>query len=403
MKQETLIIVGGGALTVPAIEIAKELGHYTIVFDYDSTAPGMALADDVVVVSTKDPAACVQKAEHLHAGSPIHGVTTAGADVEVTVASIAAALGLPGVTVEAARLCNDKAAMRRRLEKEDVPGPAFAEVRDLAAAEIAAERIGYPLIVKPLDNCGSRGVIRLDSSAGLPDAVSNALSLSGGDTALLEAFIEGTTHTVEMIAYRGKYRLCSIIDTIHGYSPWSVELRHVNPTVRSEADQTAMTEIAMRALSAVGISDGPAKVDFLFPESGPVVMEMTARLSGGWHCQYTTPLAHGTNNIRAAIDVALGRPPRDEDIEPSVRRCAVSEAMFPKPGRVESIDGLEDARALPGIAAIKMLCGVGDTIPEYQSSADRRVYVIAHGDSAAERDDAIRRVREKLVIVTKQA
>ena len=383
---DCVVVVGGGILTVPLIERAHELGLETAVVDGDVRAPGMLLARHPLQVSTKDAPAAARAAAELARVRPLAGVVTAGADVECTVAAIAEALGLPGVGPETAHVCNHKAAMRRVLAEADIPGPRFAEVASGEEALARADDVGFPLMVKPMDNCGSRGVVRVDDTAGLARATGAALELSRAGTALLEQFVEGTTHTVEMLAYRGEYQPCSVIDTHHGYPPWAVELDHVNPSVRSREDQERMLAVARRAATAVGIDHGPAKVDFLFGKDGPIVMEMTARLSGGFHCQLTTPLALGTDNLRAALDLCRGRAPRREDVEPRRRRHAVCRALFPDPGRIVCIDGVERARGLPGIERVLCLAGEGDVLPEPRSSADRRFFVVGVGDTPEERD-----------------
>ena len=116
-----------------------------------------------------------------------------------------------------------------------------------------------------------------------------------------------------------------------------------------------MVGLAEAAGKSVGITSGVCKVDIIFSDDGPQVMEMTARLSGGFHCQYTTPLACGTNNIRAAISIALGEAPDMRDIIPQKHACAVSKAVFPKPGIIRSIGGVEEARNIPGVAEIFIL------------------------------------------------
>ena len=383
---ECIVVVGGGILTVPLIERAAALGLETAVLDGDAQAPGMRLADHPLAVSTRDASAAARAAVELARTRRVTGVVTAGADVECTVAAIAEALGLPGVSPESAHLCNHKAAMRRVLAEAGLPGPRFAEVGSGEEARARADDVGFPMMVKPMDNCGSRGVVRVDAAGELVPAVDDALALSRSGSALLEEFVEGTTHTVEMLAYEGEYALCSVIDTHHGYPPWAVELDHVNPSRRSEEEQQRMLAVARHAAAAVGIRHGPAKVDFLFAKAGPVVMEMTARLSGGFHCQLTTPLALGTDNLRAAIDLCRGVPARREDVEPRWQRHAICRALFPQPGRVVSVRGVEEARKLPGIERVLCLAGEGDVVPEPRSSADRRFFVVGVGATPEERD-----------------
>ncbi len=402
-EDSRIIVVGGGLLTVPLIQRAREMGIETIVMDGNPSAPGMEIADRVVIVSTRDVDAAVQHALQLSRSVRIDGVVTAGADVEVTVAAIADALGLPGPGRDAAYRCNHKAEMRRTLHEAGISGPAFAELKEPEEAAGHAARLGYPLMVKPMDNCGSRGVVRVDGPEALAPAVAAAFPLSRTRTVLLEQFVEGSTHTVEMMAYDDRFELCSVIDTHHGYAPYAVELRHENPSRLPSDAIDAMVSRARDAARAVGLCYGPVKVDFLYSVDGPVVMEMTARLSGGFHCQATTPLALGTDNLRAAIDLCRGRSPRRCDLVPRVRRAAICQALFPEPGRIEMLDGLAAARAVPGIAQIHALAGVGDEIPAYRSSADRRFFVVAAGADHRECELALEEASRRIEIRTRSS
>ena len=398
--RDAIIVVGGGLLTCPLIESALAMDLDVIVFDADPSAPGMARATHGEIVSTRDPDGAAERARLLARQWPIRGVTTAGADVEVSVAAIAEVLALPGHRLETARRCHHKALTREILADAQIPGPAFAEIRQHEEAAAAAQSVGFPLMVKPIDECGSRGVVRVADSDALAPAVAKAFAYSPGSV-LLEEYVAGTTHTVEWLAIDGHYELLSLIDTLHGYAPFAVELAHHNPSRLDGDAQRNLKEVARRALRAAGVVSGPAKVDFLFdPERGPMVMEMTARLSGGFHCQKTTPLARGTDNLRAALDLCLGRPPRPEDLAPRFARHASCVAHFPKPGRVTAIRGLSETRAIPGVADVVVMTAVGELIKPYESSADRRVFVIASGADPTECDAIQALARQHLVIET---
>jgi len=130
------------------------------------------------------------------------------------------------------------------------------------------------------------------------------------------------------------------------------------------------------------------------------VMEMTARLSGGFHCQYTTPLACGTNNIRAAIRIALGEAPDMQDIIPQKKACAISKGVFPKPGVIKSIRGLEEARRVPGVAEIFVLRQVGERVGPYEHGADRPAYIIAAGPDEAAVWSSLEKAEQRLVMET---
>lgn len=398
--RDAIIVVGGGLLTCPLIDTALAMDLDVLVFDADRAAPGMKRATHAEVVSTRDPKGAAERAFSLAKSWPIRGVTTAGADVEVSVAAIAEALTLPGHSLECARRCHHKALTRQVLADAGVPGPAFCEIRHPEEAALAARSLAFPLMVKPIDECGSRGVIRVDDSGALAPAVTAAFSYSPASV-LLEAYVAGSTHTVECLAIEGHYELLSLIDTHHGYAPFAVELCHHNPSRIDAEAQRALEDTAKRALRAIGVVSGPAKVDFLLdPKRGPLVMEMTARLSGGFHCQRTTPLARGSDNLRAAVDLCLGRHPRQEDLETRIDHHASCVAHFPMPGRVTAIHGLAETRAIPGVAEVVITTSVGEKIGPYESSADRRVFVIASAPSEAECDAIQDAAQQCLVIET---
>lgn len=393
-----VIIIGGGILTVPAIEKAREMGFKTIVFDRDRGAPGMKLADASYLESTKDPEGCVASALDAARARDIKGVLTCGADVEVTVAAIAEALHLPGIPVEVATLCNDKFLMRGELTAASVPSPRWG-------AGMLDEPSRYPVVVKPLRACGSRGVSLAKDYAEYERARDWALQFD--KSTMVEEYIPGTTHTVELLFSRsGLPFLVSIIDTHHSFSPYFVETHHNNPSRRGSDEQVAMYGLAVKTAAALGVNFGPFKVDIIYNEKrGPFVMEVTARLSGGFHSTHTTPLAHGSDNVRAAIGVATGWD-WDRDVYDGfnvgafVGRHASCHALFSAPGRVKSIEGVVEAQEVADYIFIQ--CTVGDVIPEYRSSADRRAFVIVSGDTAKECDEKAARVKGMIKIETEE-
>ena len=81
--------------------------------------------------------------------------------------------------------------MRRRLEAAGIPQPGFGSARTLDEALAAAETVGFPLVIKPADSGGQRGVFRLESEADLRDAFAESIALSRGGELILEQFVDG--------------------------------------------------------------------------------------------------------------------------------------------------------------------------------------------------------------------
>jgi biotin carboxylase len=382
-----VIIVGASDLVMPAFRIAREeLNLGIVALDYNPQAPGMQYADAALELSTKDVDACVRAAREISRRYPIKGVFTCGADVEITVAAMAAALGLPGIPVEVARRCNDKLLMHRHLDSQGFTDRArYQVVHSVSEAEAAAAAMGFPCIIKPLDNCASRGVQRLESLSDVKDAYALAVTFNGDRQGeiLLEESLEGSKHTIEMIAWQNKWHLLSIIDT-HYISPrWPCEIG-LNTSQQSGEMQLRMFRLAEQVARLIGVDFNAHKVDVNIARDGSIkLIELTARLSGGYHCQYASPLAFGSHDIRAALRLSVGQPLDEEDVRHRFEKGAAVRAVFPTPGRITGISGIEEAKASPGVKYVFFSRKVGDWVGPFRNSADRVAYVIAEGETTA--------------------
>jgi biotin carboxylase len=390
--RRTLLLVGAGLLQLPAIEIAHELGLHVVATDRDPDAAGFSLVDEAVVLDTKDVGGHVRLARQLARREDLAAVYTEGADVEVTVAEAARAVGLPGVDPVAARICSDKAEFRRVCARAGLPGPRFREVGDPSEARHALREVGLPAIVKSLDNSASRGARKIADEDQLPEAFAQAMRFTSGESVLVEECLRGPEQSVETIVDQdGALHRCNIVDRPFAFDPFPIELGHDNPTSLHAETQERLYQLVEATTRAVGIDLGAAKADTMLTDRGPVVLELTARLSGGFHAQYTSPLAHGTNDIRATLELALGLPLDSQDLIPRRRRHAVCRALFPAPGRIAAIRGVEGALAVPGVEHVLLRMGIGEEIPPYRNCADRAGFVIA---SAGRREDALAAVAE---------
>ena len=383
---EAVLIIGGGVLQVPAVRIAQEMGFSAIVTDGSKEAPAMSLADEAVVLDIFDSEGHQRLVEKLKARYQLRGIFTEGADAEVTVAVTAAHAGLPGIPVEAALNTKNKHRMRACFDRVGIPNPRWAEVRSVKDGLLAASRIGYPLMVKAVDNCGSRGTTRLDGPEGLDKAIEWASEHSTTQSALLEECFRGPEQSVEIIFDElGHCHRLNIVDrAFMSHKSYAVELGHVNPTGLEEKAQDTLFQVTEQAAEACGVRFGVFKADTIGTHHGPRILEVTARLSGGFDCQYTTPLSSGRNFIRAAMRLAVGLSLERDDLTRKWATFAAAWVAFPRPGLVERIEGVEEARRLPGVKEVLLRVGVGDVIQPYTTCVTRPAFVIAVGATYSE-------------------
>ena len=400
-SKRTLLIVSGGREAVPAIEEAHRMGLRVVVSDGAPDAPGFRLADAGLLASTYDAEATVEAARVYASRSRIDGVLAVAADVPVTVAAVADALGLPGLSLGTAELAADKLAMKARLREEGVSVPWYAAVPSAEALEDVMLRTSGPLIVKPVDSRGARGVVRL-----LPDvepawAYHQAEVESPTGRVMVEAFVEGPQVSTESVVTGGHTFTVGVsdrnYDLLDRFAPYVIENGGELPSCVTAATRTAIEQQVAAAAAALGIRHGTVKGDIVVAPEGPCVIELAARLSGGYFCTHEIPLATGVNFVGAAIRLALGEEPGAEELAPRWSRGVAQRYLFPEPGTVVAVEGAAEAAAGEGIALLEVAVVPGRCVPSMTSHVCRAGMVIAVGESreeaVARAEDAAARVR----------
>ena len=401
-----LLIICGGIEATHGIARAREMGLHVVVSDADANAPGLKLADGQIIASTYDPEGTADAAEHYaRAIHPIHGVICMGADVPHTVAAVAAKLGLKGVSPETAHLAMDKLAMKQRLSAYDIPIPWFAPLRDAADLQLALLERGRDLVVKPVDSRGGRGVQRMNADRDAAEAFEAAKSQSPTGRVMVEAYLSGPQISTESILLNGTGYTPGFSDRNYEYldrfAPWFVENggdlpAQVSPAIRADVEATVTA-----AAKALGIDNHNYKGDMVVHQGKAHVIEIAARLSGGYFCTREIPLSTGVDFVGATIKLALGESVTTADLTPAFERPIVQRYVFPPAGKIAALHGLDDARALPGILEVLPSKGPGDIIPSATSSAARAVMLLATGESVAEAranaDRALRLIRIEMM------
>ncbi len=385
---KTLLIISGGIEAIHGVRRAKELGCHVVVSDVNPEAPGFALADDRLIASTYDAEATADAAERYHRDvRRIDGVITIGADVPLTVATVAQRLGIPGIPIEAACLAQDKLAMKQRFVAAGIPVPWFAPLPSAATLErIVAER-GDALVVKPVDSRGGRGVQRLHPAMDLPAVWQRAAAQSPTRRVVVEAFLTGPQISTESILIDGRGYTPGFSDRnyehLDRYAPYFIENGGDLPSHLPLATQDAVRRTAEAAGRALGIITGNIKGDMVVVDGKPHVIELAARASGGYFCTREIPLNTGVDFIGAVIKLSLGEHVAPADLMPKIFRPVVQRYAFPAPGRVTRVAGTDEARALPGIEELLVTVKPGDTIRAPTDSNCTAAMVLATGASVS--------------------
>jgi biotin carboxylase len=393
--KRTLWIVSGGAEAVPGIQHARAMGLHVVVSDMNPSAPGLKEADDAVVANTYDPDGTAAAALEYHKRQrPIDGVMCMAADVPVTVATVAAALNLPGIPLESARLAADKLAMKQAFQRAGVPIPWFQAVASTDELRAVVNARGFPIVLKPVDGRGARGVLRLTEQTDLAWAFAHAKSQSRSGGVMVEEYLAGPQISTEGLLVDGIGTTCGFIDRnyehLDRFAPYIVENGGEQPSALPLPAQRQIASVAMDAGRAMGIVNGNVKGDMVWTDRGPYVIEIAARLSGGWMSTDQIPLGTGVDLIGCSIRLALGEKVAAEDLRPRWHRGVAIRYFFPPPGRVESIEGAQAFATVPWVHRLGFFVEPGELMQPITDHTKRAGFVITTG---ATRDEAVDRAR----------
>ena len=377
-----ILIIGGGVFQVPAIKTAKSMGLKVVVTDYNPEAEGMLLADYPIEVSTRNINLTVNTAKQFHRACPLDGVLTVGTDASQTVAAVADALNLPGIPFEVAERATDKIKMRQVLKEKGVSVPDFRPIWTLEDCREAIKEMPLPLVIKPCDNMGARGVRKVERLDDLIPAFREAKEASISGKLILEEFMEGPELSLDALVFEDNIHITGVADRIIERDPYFVEVGHTLPSILPAEQQTQAVDVFKQAISALGIDIGAAKGDIKITPEGPKIVEIAARLSGGWMSAYTYPLATGVNLYKAAIQIALGEKP--SDLTPKTSLFSAERSLLPPAGKILSIRGVEEARKIKGVKEIILMKEAGDMSEEPRSNMGKVGYVITVGKTREE-------------------
>lgn len=381
MSAKRILILGAGRYNVPSIRAAREAGFFTLVADRNVEAPGLKVADQALPIDLNDCESLIDAVNQL---GGIDGVVSM-AEVGVRAAAhISARLGLPSIPEQAATNATSKAAMRRCWQSLHEYSTEFEVVDTSEQAQDAACKLGLPLIFKPDRSFGgSRGVTRVNALDEVAAAFTAAKSggLPNSDV-VIEHCIEGTEHSAEVLIWQGKTSVLCIGQKIKSLLPYRVDVSVQYPARLTPTQEEKVFDMAQRAVSTLGLTQGVAHIEFAYTDNGPVLFELGARCGGG----HTPQIAHhisGVNEFVEACRMACGVPP--SQFNPTANRGADYRFLIFPPGEIESILIPPSVANHVCVLDAGITLQPGNKIGPLHSTSDRAGFLVATGENL---DDA---------------
>lgn len=386
MKKPKLLVLGASEDQRFLIETAREMGCCVIGVDQNPNAPAFDIVDEKALISTRDTDKLIHFVRQAQETEKIDGVLTMGSEIPVTLAALSEEIGRHSLSKETAFLASNKLAMKKRWAEQNIPIPWFTELESGKHLEqIVAER-GWGLVIKPTDRSGARGITILSEGMDCQGVFEKAISFSFEKKVVVEEFLPGLQLSTESIIYDDFFRTAGISDRNYdqtlNLNGVPIENGGTMPTVVNGAMLHKVDSMLEQAGRALGIRQGVAKGDVAFDADGkPRMIEMAARLSGGWMSSGLIPVTSGVNIVKTMIEIALDKTPVLSELTPKFYKHAALRYFFPKAGILKNIENLQIVRDKSWVKVLEFYKEPGENIKPPDSHAERFGAFLIEGDS----------------------
>lgn len=378
MDKKSVLVFGVGELQISIITRAKAMGLFVVGIDPFEDAVAKDYCDAFEVVGGQDFIGTIDVAKKYK----VSAIVTAATDKPlVMMARVAEELHLLFFSVETAEWSTDKFQMKQRFLEGGVP---CARGRLIHNSE-EAQDLYFPLICKPRDNSGSRGVKLCRDLIELDSCIKEALEVSKFDTVLVEEFIEGREFSIESLHYDGKSEVIQFTEKKTTEFPYNVELGHKQPANLTDDQRNQICDIISKIASCMHFENCPSHTELKINERGIFVIETSPRLGGDYITSTLTPLSTGINLEDQLLHIALGEP-----VDTTTGRVDKASAVCffsLSEGKVKAIDSrINEVSKWPNVHSFHLKLKAGDTVNKITSSLNRYGQFIVTGESREEVD-----------------
>lgn len=370
-----VMVLGGGLLQSFVIKKINEMGLDSVCVDKDENAMAFSLSNYYKKIDIVDEENCLKYAKELK----IDAVLTAATDYGVLTASyIAEKMGLCSLDYKTANIIKNKYKTRLLLNSGKWQ---FFEITDSNDIKNISKGLKYPVMVKPCDGSGSKGVAKAENFYELVTAYENAIKNSLSKKVLIESFIKGKEYGAESLVSGGKVNILAIMRKKMTEPPIYAELGHCVPSGLDKITEEKIKICIEKAVKDLGINSGSVNMDFILSDDSEVyIIDIGARMGGNLIGSHIVPLSTGIDYIAAIINTALYNK---ADITPKKEKTAVATRILDlKPGIVKKMPNLKPLFQDSNVYDIVMKIKEGSEIKKYISNTEGCGYIVCTGENA---------------------
>ncbi|AMX83170.1 hypothetical protein GS3922_05440 [Geobacillus subterraneus] len=379
MKRKRMIMIGGWTrLYRKAVQCGFEL---TVVQEKDKIKLEDFNYIEQLITFSIDDLNVLDVIRILHQKQPFDCVVSMQEKGLLTAAYIQDMLQIKGNPIDPVLLTKDKVRMREHLVKhglKSVPFKAITKVEDVVEF---INRVGFPIILKPVYGTGSRQIHKITDLDQIQEALSSIQKEYDSNVVLAEKFMDGVEVSVESFTWDGKHTIIAVTDKMTTGSPYFVETGHCIPSSLPEKTILEIKYLTIEFLKSINHWMGPSHTEIIITDDGPYIIESHTR-AGGDFIYDLVEMVYGVDMFTLLFEGLAGKIPKVKLKED--RGAAAIQYFNFAPGKITKIEGIEEVRKSPGIKKCQIDLEVGAEIKPFTNSSERYGYIIAEGRTKKE-------------------
>lgn len=392
---DNILIVGAGVFQFPLIETASK--YYKVLL----AAPVIdekykPYISEEFITDVRDEEKIYQYAKDKH----ISGVITDQTDIAVrSVAYVAERLGLPGIGYETSCLFTDKALQRKRMQELGIKLLPNKEVETVDEAVAFFKEIGKSVIIKPVDNQGSRGVMRCDSEKELIEKFDDSIKWSKTGKVIIEQRATGREFVVEGIAVNYVFENLNCGDTEYFNIPDAYAAKtRIFPTKADEGLEKRVLDLNKRIIKGFGLKQGITHSEFIMEGDEIYLIETAARGGGVFISSDLISLSTGLNTEQFLLEIATGKRSVLPTFQKNKQSCGYM-AFYVPDGEIVDIQGIETVLSYDFVHRNQLdEIYLGRKISGGQNDKTTRVAIIVSGETRQLVEERMNLIRNTLKV-----
>jgi biotin carboxylase len=337
------------------------------------------------------------------ATNPVDAIIAIDDSATLVAASASAAVGLPHNDPESALAARDKFVMRERLRARGVRVPEYGRYALSLDPLKITDELTFPVVVKPLQLSGSRGVIRANNPEEFVAAFERTKHLLVGDghaevetDVIVERYLPGEEVALEGLLTRGRLRVLALFDKPDPLvGPFFEETIYVTPSRHPKPVQDTIAETTAAAAAALGLREGPIHAELRINDEGVWPIELAGRSIGGL-CSTILEFGSGISLEEIILRHAVGL--EIPSIERSGNAVGVMMIPIPRGGMLRAVCGQDEASQVPGVTGVEITAKLNYPIVPLPEGASYLGFIFARGEKPEEVEAALRQAHAFLDI-----